>query len=288
MDLDVSVTELGHVLGGWTVNVVGGLLSKHSRMKCVRPNGSSYADEVVKASRADHDRWHAATNHFLLTIRALQKREEAISLHQRPPFHGRLLWHIKYARRNWLLRKGYDEAAEQLRADFTAALATFLKDAGDIPEYVEAYTKRERERLRREQEQARQRRATAIQDASGPVWSYRISKSGGSRSFWIYLTTLESGGNGEHTPPEVQAALAKERAKHRYTKVNWGPETSLALEEKYQTEVSGWARLTGEMIVAHPIDPNDRSSRQYSKYHSGPSSNYGSDGGAGGFAGGGF
>lgn len=55
--------------------------------------------------------------------------------------------------------------------------------------------------------------------------------------------------------------------------MNWAPETSRALKEKYQTEVSGWQALTGAVI-----DPKRKSS---ANYHRGPSSNYGSDSGAG-------
>ncbi|SDM44913.1 hypothetical protein [Allokutzneria albata] len=289
MDLDVHVTNLGSLLGGWEVNVVGSLLSEHNQLTCVRPSVFAvYPEKVVKASDADHDRWHAATDRFLQTISALQEREKAISLHLRPPFRGRLVWSIRYAWRNLVLRKGYDEAAERLRSDFNAALAVYLKDAGDLPEYVKKYTAREQKRRRREEEQARLRRAEAIEDASGPVWSYQLHKGSGMRSFAIHLASVESGVEARHTPAEVQAALTAERAEHPYTKVNWGPQTSLALKEKYGTEVSGWARLTGETIIAHPIDPNDRSGRWHSKHHYGPSSNYGSDGGAGGFAGGGF
>ncbi|WP_327113988.1 hypothetical protein OHB12_33105 [Nocardia sp. NBC_01730] len=276
MERELYVTDLGKLLGGWTVNVVGTELSEHSRLLCAHGSRSSRSssDRVVRAGPEDHDRWCSATDRLLVEIRALQEREEAASLHLRAPFRGGLRWRIRYARRNWLLRTGYDEASAQLRSDFGTALAAYRKSTGDLPEYLEEFDKREKERKRREEEQARQKRTEAIADASGTVWSYEISKYSGGRSFWIYLRNLDDGGSGEHTAQEVHAALTAERAEHRYTRVRWGQETERALEEKYKTVVSGWARLTGEIIIPDPYDP--KKPPIWSKYHGGPTSNYGS------------
>ncbi len=277
MEFEFYVTELGTLLGGWTVDVVGAELSEHSRLLCAKASRSphSISDRLVRASREDRDRWCSATDRLLVEIHSLQEREEAVSRHLRAPFRGGLRWRIKYARRNWLLRKGYDVASARLRSDFNAALAAHQKSMGDLPGYLEEYAMREKERERREEEQARKKRAEAIDNVSGPVWAYEIRKhSGGRRSFWIYLRSLDAEGGNSHTAQEVHAALTAERAEHRYTEVRWGQETARALEEKYQTVVSGWARLTGEVIIAQPFD---RSSPQiWSKYHGGPSSNYGS------------
>lgn len=283
MERELYVTDLGKLLGGWTVNVIGAELSEHSRLLCAHGSRSSRSssDRVVRAGPEDHDRWCSATDRLLVEIRALQEREEAVSLHLRAPFRGGLRWRIRYARRNWLLRMGYDEASAQLRSDFDTALTAYRKSTSDLPEYLEEFARREKERKRREEEQARRNRTDAIDDASGAVWSYKISKhSGGRRSFWIYLRSLDGGG-GEHTAQEVHAALTAERAEHPYTRVYWGRETTRALEEKYKTVASGWTRLTGAMINPHPHDPNEPSI--WSKYHSGPSSNYGSGGAGGGF-----
>lgn len=277
MEFDFYVTELGSLLGGWTVNVVGAELSKHSRLLCAEVSRSSYStsDRVVRAAREDRDRWCSATRRLLAEIHTLQEREEAVSLHRRAPFRGGLWWRIKYARRNWLLRRGYDAASARLRSDFAAALADHQKSMDDLPAYLEEYAMREKERKRREDEQARKKRAEAIADVSGPVWAYEIRKpSGGRRSFWIYLRSLDAGGGSKHTVQEVHAALTAERAEHRYTGVYWGQETARALKEKYETVAWGWARLTGEVIIPLPHDP--RNPPIWSKYHGGPSSNYGS------------
>ncbi|MBF6166522.1 hypothetical protein IU486_17450 [Streptomyces gardneri] len=276
MERELYVTDLGKLLGGWTVNVVGTELSEHSRLLCAHGSRSSgfSSDRVIRASPEDHDRWCSATHRLLVEIRALQEREEAASLHLRAPFRGGLWWRIRYARRNWLLRRGYDEASVQLRSDFDTALAAYRNCTGDLPEYLKEFAELEKERKRREEEQARQKRAEAIADASGTVWSYEISKYSGGRSFWIYLRNLDDGGSGEHTAQEVHAALTAERAEHRYTRVRWGQETKRALEEKYKTAVSGWARLTGEIIIPDPHDPSKPPI--WSKYHGGPTSNYGS------------
>ncbi|GAA4019540.1 hypothetical protein GCM10022247_49050 [Allokutzneria multivorans] len=286
MELDVHIADLGALLGGWEVNVIGARLSEHSRLLCGHDDRGRSMDRVVRASRTDHDRWCSATSQFLLTIGELQEREKEIGAHLRPPWKGRLLWSIRHARRNMVLRRRYDEASAKLESDFDAALAAYLAKAADLPEYMKEFARREKERQRRELEQARRRRLEAMEGATGPVWAYKIA-TGGRRRFSIYLTTVDRAHEGTHTPAEVQAALTAERAEHQYTGVSWGPETSLALKEKYETEASGWARLTGEVIIVEPIDPNDRSARPFSKYHGGPSSNYGSDGGAGGYAGGG-
>ncbi|RSN56206.1 hypothetical protein DMH01_30890 [Amycolatopsis sp. WAC 04182] len=275
MEFDFSVTELGRLLGGWTGNVIGAELSEHSRLLCAKDSCSAHSisDRLVRASREDRDRWCSATDRLLVEIRALQEREEAVSRHLRAPFRGGLGWRIKYARRNWLLRKGYDAASARLRSDFKTALADHQKSMGDLPGYLEEYAMREKARKRREEEQARKKRAEAIDGASGPVWAYEIRKrSGGHRSFWIYLRSLDAEGGNEHTAQEVHAALTAERTEHRYTGVHWGQETARALEEKYETVVSGWARLTGEVIIPRPYDPS--SPQIWSKYHGGPPSNY--------------
>ncbi|MFC3452687.1 hypothetical protein [Amycolatopsis speibonae] len=277
MEFDFYVTDLGSLLGGWTVNVVGAELSKYNRLLCAEASSSSYStsDRVVRAGREDRDRWCSATRRLLAQIQALQEREEAVSLHLRAPFRGGLWWRIKYARRNWLLRKGYDAASARLRSDFAAALADHQKSMDDLPRYLEEYAMREKERVRREDEQARKKRAEALDGVSGPVWAYEIRKhSGGRRSFWIYLGSLDAGGGSKHTVREVHAALTAERAEHHYTGVYWGQETARALAEEYETVVSGWARLTGEVIIPLPRDPSDPP--MWSKYHGAPSSSYGS------------
>lgn len=88
MDRDVHTTTLGSLLGGWTVNVVGAEISKRSDVRCAAVPGRGGASSwpVAKASEEDHARWHGAADRLLATIRALQAKESAASLHLRPPF----------------------------------------------------------------------------------------------------------------------------------------------------------------------------------------------------------
>jgi hypothetical protein len=275
----VYVRDLRSLIGGWTVNVIGARISENARLQCARKSRCWYYSDYVRATEEDHDRWHAATEDLLATIRALQDTERQVSLHLHPPFQGRLWWHLRYVRRNWLLHKNYDREVAKLRAKFDAALAAYQDQAGDLPAYVEQYKRQEQERLKREKRRARLRRAEAMETAAEPQWSYGINDDSDERSFWIYLTSLDPfHGDGGLTPTEVQAALAAERAEYPYTSVMWGAETGRALKEKYktETEVSGWKALTGELIVSHPRDPSRP--QPYAKYHAGPSSTYGCNG----------
>ncbi|GAA5175159.1 hypothetical protein GCM10023321_80650 [Pseudonocardia eucalypti] len=87
---------------------------------------------MAKASEEDHERWRGVADRLFAAIGALQAKESAASLHLRPPFRGRLFWHLRYARRNLLLRRDYDRVA------------------GDLLDYVLRHQQEERERRRLE------------------------------------------------------------------------------------------------------------------------------------------
>ncbi|MFB9907001.1 hypothetical protein [Allokutzneria oryzae] len=282
MNVEVHVTDLGLLLGSWTVNVIGTEIRKITALQCATGDPSRPHGRTVRATEADRDRWCSATDEFLKQIRALQERERVASQHLWPPFQGRLWWRLRYALRNWSLRRSYNDTAAQLRSDFDTALATYQEHAGDLPDYVVEFTERESVRRAEEDRRDKARRAAVLTTATGPVWAYELVVSPARRSFAIWLPSLD-GGQATHTgmtANQVQAALEAERSEHPYTTVYWDMQTRRALEEGHGSDVLGWRSFTGVLIDSHPYDPSKRT--MPSKYHSGPSSDYGSGGFGGG------
>jgi uncharacterized membrane protein YgcG len=175
----IRVGSLGLVVGAWTVNVVGSKISAHSELLCAHPADHLY--RTVEASARDSNRWHRATDELLARIRALQEQEQAASLHLHPSRY-QLWWHIRYARRNWSLRRGYQATAARLRAEFDAAIAGYLEQAGDLTTYVERQWRRASEsRLREGQAGGRGQRSTESRRSSGPSSTY--GSDGGAGGF---------------------------------------------------------------------------------------------------------
>ncbi|MFE9789792.1 hypothetical protein ACFYO7_30905 [Nocardia salmonicida] len=281
------------------LDVIGTRIRGIAELQCVaEPRFGSHSPSVATATDSDYHRWRSATEELLASIRVLQAQARQVGLHLDPPLGGSALsrrwWHVRYARRNQLLRANYDLQAAELNAQFDRVLRVYQARAGDLPTFLSQCRKQQQQRAQqewqrrkeeteREQTQARLRRATAMEAATGPQWAYEINDYAGSRSFWIYLSSLDDNSRGRSglTVAEVHAALVAERTQYPYTGVMWGTETGKALEDTHESEASGWEALTGELIDPHPRDPSrPRRSTRYS----GPSSTYGSDGG-GGFSG---
>lgn len=292
----VHVSTLGEMIHARRDDVLGSRIRANAQLQCVaEPDFGFRPPLLAKATDSDHHRWLSATEELVATIQALQGRAEQISAHLRPPLRrsalSRQWWHIRYARRNRTLRDNYEAEADELCAQFDRALAVYKERAGDLPGFLVEYNtqqrqraeqewKRQKEEADREEARARTRRATALEAAAGPQWAYYLNDYRGSRSFWIYLSSLDDprGDNSGLTVTEVHAALVAERAQHPHTWVMWGTETKRALEEKYQSESAGWEALTGESIDPHPVDPNGRGR---SSGYRGPSTTYGGETGGG-------
>jgi len=197
MHHEIRVMTLGLLIGSWTVNEIGSKISENRDLLCAKPAGERRSlSQVVLVGRQDHDRWCGATEELVAKIHALQEKETAASLHRNPPFHDRLLWRVRHAARNWVLRSNYDAAVAELRAEFNAALSAYLERAGDLPSYLEERKRRELERRRRQVEEDKRERAEAMARAKGPVWAYWLSER---NSFWIYLADLDHHGEGART-----------------------------------------------------------------------------------------
>jgi hypothetical protein len=174
----IRVGSLALVIGAWTVNVVGSKISEHSELLCAQPTDHLY--RTVEASARDRDRWYRATDELVATIQALQEQEQAASLHLHPPRHW--LWHVRYVRRNWALRRGYPATVARLRAEFDAAISDYLEQAGDLTTCAEEQWRRESEsRLREGQACGRRQRPTKSRHSSGPSSTY--GSDGGASGF---------------------------------------------------------------------------------------------------------
>jgi hypothetical protein len=251
------------------------------------------AEPYLHASADDKRRWHAATEAVLAAMRDAEHQEEQAGRYRRRPwrFHARVLWQIRYQRRNRRLRENHDATMERLRAMVLTAYRDFAEQAGDLTDRVEAEKERREEDERHREEDGRRLRTLAMGQVTAPLWAYGIRETAyrGRRAFEIELLLLSHDLGDSRltetglTPEQVQNALTAERAEHPYTIVHWEYHTETALEEWHDSGdvKEAWRELTGQLIDPFPDDPDDPPPARQRFY--GPSSNYFSPGFGGSF-----
>ena len=225
-------------------------------------------DDSVQASAAtpNADTPPAAAVLFGLGRRARGEARRRRPLY--PPYDwavGRILWQIRYRRRNARLRARHQATMRRLRADALTAYRDFRERSGDLSELIAAErARRERGRRDRERRERAERVAAMTGATRAPVWAYGLTgRDGGPRRFEIHLRALalragDLAGSGL-TAEQVRAALADERARDPYTVVRWSYPTRLALEEwHWSGDVrQAWRALTGEPIEPYPPRPDE-------------------------------
>ncbi|MFF2354819.1 hypothetical protein ACFVVL_34275 [Kitasatospora sp. NPDC058115] len=272
---EVHYRRLCDVMSRYPMNVIDDEIDEIRRLHCAvdattDPRGYDRLPPVT-APPADAERWNAATGALQRSIARIDEQEEAARRHLRwvrPA--ARPFWKTRHALRNRRLRATYDSTMERLRDDVRTAYRTFREQAGDLTPYVHAELERQeresrewREQRERETRERAPARAAAMAEAAGrPVWGYTlVPRTGGDGSFTIHLQTVEEvrgprGGVARTglTPEQVQAALAEERLRDRYTSVMWSSETELALTEWHASGrvQEAWRELTGVLVERFP------------------------------------
>ncbi|HEX5567468.1 MAG TPA: hypothetical protein VFY14_11180, partial [Streptomyces sp.] len=232
----------------------------------------------------------------------LRSQEQDATRHLCPPRDTarRLLWSVRHAHRNRVLRRDHDATMERLRTEMLSAYRRFRDQAADLTTYIEAERERRQREEKEHEERVRQKRAEALANPDVPQWAYCIVESARLkyRCFRVRLETLDSdrpgvgeaGGEarGGLTPREVHAALVEERKQDPYLWLTFNFETRLALKEWRGSTAKAWQEITGHRVAEHPIRPEDHRTsrpddRRTSRRSYGPSSNYFSPGGFGTF-----
>jgi hypothetical protein len=262
MSVEFYVTPLSSLTDDHS-QVINGELRRYRNLECVDTVGYSRSIYVAGVDPVDVDRWRRAAILLHERIRALNEKERAVSLHLHQPFDYLLLWKIRYAWRNRVLRKNYLTAVAELRAAVHAAMSVYQEDAGDLPAYLAEYRRRRMESL-------------AAMKAE-PVWAYEIDARGKTgRRFVIYRPDRfrrqpPEAARARLTAQQVQDALATERATHPYTTVEWADSADRLLATMYGTATLGWQALTGQLIDPHPRKQRTRRTEWPSSFDPSPS-----------------
>ncbi|XRQ09871.1 hypothetical protein ACN3XK_02895 [Actinomadura welshii] len=274
------------------------------------------APSQLRAPAADVERWLAATRTLVQRTREISFAKDA-ARYRRYPRYGtigrRIRWRIRHPRGRSRTEEAYRAVRDRLDGEMVTAYREFDERAGDLADHVRAeierrereYRRREKERERRERRE-RAQRAAALGGPDDPVWSCSLrAYPADQRSIIIWVSALDTHYDTLYgVPPlrnvtarEIQAEIARQRAKHPYTTVEWGIETTRAMRERrrggYDGDVETWKQLTGESVERSPQRPDgrrgsDRSGRRRGRSGKhGPSSTYGSDSGGGDHGGGG-
>jgi hypothetical protein len=294
----VYYLRLGELMPVYHLNVTGEEATRIRRLYVAADREEvrrrSYGTEHrLDASAEDKRRWHAATEAVQAAMQDAENQENQAGLYQRRPwkFHTRIVWQIRYGRRNRRLRENHDATVERLRAMVLTAYRDFAEQAGDLTDRIEAEEKRRDQDRRDREEDGRRLRTIAMAQASAPLWAYGIRENAyrGRRAFEIEFLLLSPDLRDSRltetglTPEQVQTALTEERASHPYTIVHWGHPTNTALEEWHDSGSAkeSWQELTGQPIDTFPRNPDDPPPDRQRFY--GPSSNYFSPGFGGSF-----